>query len=309
MELKYRVAIMDDEPVIRRGIKNDLNRSGIYARIASSTNQLMNIVRSDHFDAGVIDIKMSKEGTEGLDAVEEIRRIRPGMYIEVLTAFKEFKNEAYSRGADLVLIKAEKKKDGAEEARRIKTGIISKRWSQLSKIIGIDIPDAKKRFDGIDFYNAGWATIGAEIFSKFALQFFSTLNVDNKDLGLSDQAMQELKRSIGQTMIDIVLDKPGKAEKEIKMFEDQLLIDPSLESDENFIAFMEQKDKLRIEFGTKNIFVAFIDGKLCRASPDEDKLCREIDQQFPKKAAFVKKLDSVEKELDLHRPKRVLKEV
>ena len=95
MRLTPRVVLMDDETQIRRPFKRLLAKEGLDARIARSPAELIRIVSEDHFDAAIVDIRMSKTGTEGLSVISTLREMSPDMYVEALTAFGEFREEAF----------------------------------------------------------------------------------------------------------------------------------------------------------------------------------------------------------------------
>ena len=124
-DLKPYVVIMDDDVDLRRSFRDMLKKEQLNVRIARSKAELSKIVASAHYDAAILDIRMSPGGHEGLDAIKEIKDQHPGIYIEVHTGYKDYVSSALSLGADHVLIKPEGY--GPEAAERIKRGIISKR--------------------------------------------------------------------------------------------------------------------------------------------------------------------------------------
>lgn len=301
MELRYRVAVMDNEPLIRRGMKISLEKEGISTRIATSVSQLIDIVENDHFDASVIDIRMSRSGTEGLDAVKVLRKIHPAMYIEVLTAFREYEDEAYSKGADLVVFKAQRS-SRIQSAKRIRYGIMRKRLFLLSTILGIK-PSRLLKLVDVRHIRTGQTVMEAEILSKFAKQYFDILDQRGKDFGLNNRRVKELKKDLGQIVLDTILHE--ESSENVDVF-DGVIEDPGLETDENYIAYLSQLERLLREYGDTEIFVAFVDGKFVGAYASDELLQKALERIQPNKTVFIKKLEANEPRIDLYRPKRVV---
>lgn len=95
-----RVLIVDDEPSIRRALHTTLSGLGFEIEEASGGEQAVSFVRSEHFDAALLDINMP--GIGGIEACREMRRLEPQLPILMLTIRDDAddKIEALDAGAD-----------------------------------------------------------------------------------------------------------------------------------------------------------------------------------------------------------------
>jgi serine/threonine-protein kinase PknK len=86
-----RVAIADDDVLLREGVASLLERSGYeVVGLAGDVSELMRLVREHPPDLVVLDIRMPPtHTTEGLDAAQAIRREFPEIGILVLSAHVE----------------------------------------------------------------------------------------------------------------------------------------------------------------------------------------------------------------------------
>jgi serine/threonine-protein kinase PknK len=86
-----RVAIADDDVLLREGIASLLEQSGYeIIGVAGDVTELMRLVREELPDLVVLDIRMPpSHTTEGLDAAQAIRREFPEIGILVLSAHVE----------------------------------------------------------------------------------------------------------------------------------------------------------------------------------------------------------------------------
>lgn len=88
---RTRVAIADDDVLLREGLASLLDRSG-FAVLGTAGNgpDLLELVRRDVPDLVVVDIRMPPgESTEGLDAADVIRREHPETAVLLLSAHVE----------------------------------------------------------------------------------------------------------------------------------------------------------------------------------------------------------------------------
>ncbi|MGZ0152152.1 response regulator transcription factor [Kribbella sp. WER1] len=85
---RTRVAIADDDVLLREGLASLLERSGFAVLgTAGDGPELLDLVRRHGPDLVVVDIRMPPEHlTEGLDAADVIRRERPGTAVVLLSA-------------------------------------------------------------------------------------------------------------------------------------------------------------------------------------------------------------------------------
>ena len=87
----YKVIVVDDEEMIRNGIKNVIpwKSLGVSEVItASSVNDAINIMKSNNFDIMITDICMPEK--DGLSLVKEVNDINSELKIIVLTGFDNF---------------------------------------------------------------------------------------------------------------------------------------------------------------------------------------------------------------------------
>lgn len=90
-EARIRVALADDDVLLREGLASLLERSGFAVSGQSGdASQLMELVRKEEPELVVVDIRMPpSHSTEGLDAARVIRAEFPGIAILVLSAHVE----------------------------------------------------------------------------------------------------------------------------------------------------------------------------------------------------------------------------
>ena len=95
-----RVLIVDDEPSIRRALRTTLSALGIEIEEASGREQAVSFIRSEHYDAALLDINMP--GIGGIEACRTMRRLEPQLPILMLTVRDDAddKIEALDAGAD-----------------------------------------------------------------------------------------------------------------------------------------------------------------------------------------------------------------
>lgn len=87
----YKAIVVDDEEMIRNGIKNVIpwESLGVSEVItASSVNEAINIMKSNNFDIMITDICMPEK--DGLSLVKEVNDINSALKIIVLTGFDNF---------------------------------------------------------------------------------------------------------------------------------------------------------------------------------------------------------------------------
>ena len=87
----YRILIVDDEKMIREGIKNGMawKKLGIDSAVATGTGKgAISELRKEKYDIVLTDICM--EGMSGLELVSEIRKIQPEARIIIMTAYDRF---------------------------------------------------------------------------------------------------------------------------------------------------------------------------------------------------------------------------
>jgi two-component system KDP operon response regulator KdpE len=100
-----RVLIVDDEPSIRRALHTTLSGLGFETQEAAGGEQAVSLVRSEHYDAALLDINMP--GMGGIEACGTMRRLKPALPILMLTVRDDAddKIDALDAGADDYIVK------------------------------------------------------------------------------------------------------------------------------------------------------------------------------------------------------------
>jgi len=95
-----KVLIVDDEPAIRRALRNTFGTLGFDIAEAATGEQALPLLHSDGFDAVLLDINMP--GMGGIEACREIRRQFPQLAVLMLTVrdSEDDKVDALEAGAD-----------------------------------------------------------------------------------------------------------------------------------------------------------------------------------------------------------------
>lgn len=86
---KARILVADDHPLLRNGLKMVLGAEPDleYAGEAEDSEQVLEHVQREDWDALILDLSMP--GCGGLDALREIRRLRPNLPVLVLSMHSE----------------------------------------------------------------------------------------------------------------------------------------------------------------------------------------------------------------------------
>jgi two-component system invasion response regulator UvrY len=84
-----RVLIADDHAILRGGLREILDREldGVVCGEAEDAHQLLDAVRSDHWDVVILDISMP--GRSGLDVIRDLKTLRPDLPVLVLSMHAE----------------------------------------------------------------------------------------------------------------------------------------------------------------------------------------------------------------------------
>jgi two-component system invasion response regulator UvrY len=84
-----KVLIVDDHPVLRRGLKEILAEEYKTLAVGEAQNgqEALRLVREQEWDIVVLDISMP--GHNGIETLKEIRRLRPKLPVLILTSYPE----------------------------------------------------------------------------------------------------------------------------------------------------------------------------------------------------------------------------
>ena len=105
MKTTYRVVLADDHPLLRKGLKRILaERKDIEVEgEANDGIELLHLLKELTPHLVILDISMPK--LRGLEAIREIRALRPDLNILILTMHREFLHQAMAEGANGYLMK------------------------------------------------------------------------------------------------------------------------------------------------------------------------------------------------------------
>lgn len=84
LTLKPRILVVDDEESMRFLLKEVMTREGYEVVTTGDGLEALDKVRSDNFDLVIMDIRMP--GMDGIQALKEMRRIRPHLVVLMITA-------------------------------------------------------------------------------------------------------------------------------------------------------------------------------------------------------------------------------
>ena len=122
----YRVILADDHILVRRGLKLILEENSnleIAAEVGDGL-ELLNVLQKINPDLIVLDVSMPN--LRGIEAIPEIRRVRPNAKVLMLTMHKEedYLYQAISAGANGYLLKEDAEKELFSAIEHIKNGKI-----------------------------------------------------------------------------------------------------------------------------------------------------------------------------------------
>lgn len=87
----YKVIIVDDDPIIRKGLRNILDWENLGYTIVGDANdglKGLELIRKENPDLIITDIKMPN--MTGLEMIEEVRQFNKNLRIIIITAFRNF---------------------------------------------------------------------------------------------------------------------------------------------------------------------------------------------------------------------------
>jgi len=84
-----KILIADDHSIVREGLKQIVaeEKDMLVAGEAKEASEIFSLVENNHFDIAIIDISMP--GRSGLDALKDLKKIKPGLPVLILSMFSE----------------------------------------------------------------------------------------------------------------------------------------------------------------------------------------------------------------------------
>ena len=100
-----RIAVVDDEPAIRKSLIRLLGAAGMQVHAYASGREMVDACKAIQFDCGLIDLQMP--GLNGFQVFEELRRTDCRMPVIIMTASGDpvVRKRASELGIDLLLLK------------------------------------------------------------------------------------------------------------------------------------------------------------------------------------------------------------
>ncbi len=103
----YRILIADDHPIVLKGLTQLLGESGQVRTITqvNSGEEVLSAIKQDRFDVVLLDISMP--GMNGIDTLEEIKKLKPSLPVLILSMYpeKDYALRAMKAGASGYLTK------------------------------------------------------------------------------------------------------------------------------------------------------------------------------------------------------------
>jgi DNA-binding NarL/FixJ family response regulator len=124
MSKAYRVILADDHILVRRGLRRILEENAdleITGEVGDGL-ELLNILKKTEPNMIILDVSMPN--LRGIEAIPEIRHIRPEVKVLILTMHKEeeYLYQAISAGADGYLLKEDAEKELFSAIKNIQEG-------------------------------------------------------------------------------------------------------------------------------------------------------------------------------------------
>lgn len=96
--MSYKILIVDDEEQVRKMFQELLQRQQYIVKTSSSAEEAMDLLRSEDFDAVLLDIKLA--GMSGLEALRQIKGLKPNLPVIMITGFG-YDEELISKSKEL----------------------------------------------------------------------------------------------------------------------------------------------------------------------------------------------------------------
>jgi two-component system, NtrC family, response regulator HydG len=105
MSVSRHILVVDDEESVRMTLAANLELGGYEVTVAEDGQRAVELVANEAFDLVITDVRMPRRS--GLDAFREIKRLRPGLAVIMMTAFtaEAVLDQAFAEGVYAVLHK------------------------------------------------------------------------------------------------------------------------------------------------------------------------------------------------------------
>ena len=130
----YRIVLADDHTMFREGLKRILTEINDIEIVGEAGCGLELLKLLNELTADMVILDISMPGLRGIEAIHEIKAIRPGVKILILTMHdnKEYLHQAITAGSDGYLLKDDAERELFSAIQRIREGknYISPRLSE-----------------------------------------------------------------------------------------------------------------------------------------------------------------------------------
>lgn len=105
MNSKFRLMVVDDEPIVGKRLKLMLEKESYSVESFIDAQTAISALEKRHFDIIITDLKM--EGIDGMNILKIARKKNPHAKVIIITGFgkKETATEAFNKGAFDFIIK------------------------------------------------------------------------------------------------------------------------------------------------------------------------------------------------------------
>ena len=102
---KYKILLVDDDPLILKGFGNDLEGKGYHVTTAKSGEKAIKLLNKDNFDLVITDLVMDQ--IDGIDVLKKSKECNPDTMVIILTGYGDMTSaiDALRFDADDYLLK------------------------------------------------------------------------------------------------------------------------------------------------------------------------------------------------------------
>ena len=122
----YRIIVADDHAIFRNGLRGILEEGADYEVVAEAGDgvELLNLLKQDKLDPHLIILDISMPNLRGLEAIHEIKTLRPHVKVLIVTMHsdREYLYLALARGADGYFLKKDANIELFAAIERLRSG-------------------------------------------------------------------------------------------------------------------------------------------------------------------------------------------